>query len=211
MVNAYLNRLLGDQEEILLITRRHWIVLLENILVEIILSMVAVAIITIVWIFNAHERQIGLAYLILIFPMVSLARDVLIWSKHTYVITNLRVIQVMGIINKSVIDSSLEKVNDVKMDQSVIGRLLNFGDLEILTASELGVNRFTRIGDPVRFKTTLLNAKVRLEQNEVVIHHTSSPAADVPALIEQLGTLRDKGLLTEDEFQEKKTRLLAQL
>ena len=38
------------------------------------------------------------------------------------------------------------KVNDVKMEQSFLGRLLGYGDIEILTASELGVNLFRRIG-----------------------------------------------------------------
>ncbi len=50
--------------------------------------------------------------------------------------------QISGIFNKSVIDSSLEKVNDIKMDQSALGRMFGYGDIEILTASELGVNLF---------------------------------------------------------------------
>ena len=128
-----------------------------------------------------------------------------------YVLTNRRVIQLSGILNKQVIDSSLEKVNDVKMAQSALGRIFNYGDVEILTASELGVNLFRRIENPVQFKTAMLNAKARLESGE---HwEDSMPAASdtVPALLAQLATLHQQGVLTDEEFQQKKAQLLTQI
>ena len=73
-------------------------------------------------------------------------------------------VHVKGLFNKSVIDSSLEKVNDVKMEQSYMGRIFDYGDVEILTASELGVNKFVFIEKPVKFKTAMLNAKAELER-----------------------------------------------
>src|SRR3970040_80145 len=66
---------------------------------------------------------------------------VLIWWNRQYVITSRRVIQVSGTFNKRVTDSSLEKVNDVKMVQSFFGRLFDFGDLELLTASEAVIDK----------------------------------------------------------------------
>jgi hypothetical protein len=97
------------------------------------------------------------------------------------------------------------------MEQSVLGRLFNFGDLEILTASELGVNRFTRIGNPIRFKTAMLNAKVKLDSVDVIVQQSPAGTNDVPNLISRLGELRDRGLLTEAEFQAKKSKLLTQI
>jgi hypothetical protein len=129
------------------------------------------------------------------------------------------VIQISGIINKNVIDSSLEKVNDVKMVQSFWGRLYGYGNVEILTASELGVNLFRKIGNPIRFKTTMLNAKSHLEMEQAgafleKVNDAELPEVDsneIPALIERLGDLHEKGILTEDEFQKKKSELLAKL
>lgn len=210
-MDAYLKSLLGENEKVLLVTHQHWFVLLEQILVEIFISVLTVAIVTILLLTSPFMPGVWLGYFILIIPLVSLLRDALVWSKHKYVVTNLRVIQVMGIFNKSVIDSSLEKVNDVKMVQSVLGRLFNFGDLEILTASELGVNRFTRIGEPIRFKTALLNAKIKLEGPAPAIQPAASPALDVPGLISRLGDLHKAGLITDEEFQAKKAKLLAQI
>ena len=111
------------------------------------------------------ELVIVLACLIIIFFMgMSMLRDILIWWNRQYIITSLRVIQISGVINKNLTDSSLEKVNDVKLSQSIVGRLFDYGDVEILTASELGVNLFRRIGNPVGFKTAMVNAKQDLER-----------------------------------------------
>ena len=211
MIDNYLKSLLGDNEKVLLVTHKHWFVLIEQILVEIVLSLFTVAIVTILLIVGPQGPDVWLGYFVLIIPLVSLLRDAFIWSNHKIIVTNRRVIQVMGIFNKNVIDSSLEKVNDVKMVQSALGRLFNFGDIEILTASELGANRFSRIGDPIRFKTALLNAKIKLEDVDVIVQQTPSPALDIPALISRLGELRERGLITETEFQAKKEKLLSQL
>ena len=108
-----------------------------------------------------------LALLLLIVPIARFVYHFLLWQNREYIISNRRVIQIDGIINKNVIDSSLEKVNDVKMTQSVFGRILDYGDVEILTASELGVNLFQRIGHPIKFKTAMLNQKEALGMGEI--------------------------------------------
>jgi uncharacterized membrane protein YdbT with pleckstrin-like domain len=123
------------------------------------------------------------------------------------VVTDRRVIQIFGVFNKNITDSSLEKVNDVKMEQSFFGRMFDFGDIEILTASELGINRFTFIGDPIHFKKAMLDAKFALESNERP-YGMAAPAMDVPRLIQELDALRRSGALTEAEFNAKKSRLL---
>ena len=219
-MDAYLKRMLGDNEKVILATHRHWFVLLEQILVELVISAITIAIVTILLLIGNYGPLVPVGYLLLIIPLVSLMRDVLVWSNHLYIVTNLRVIQISGIINKNVIDSSLEKVNDVKMTQSFFGRIFNFGDIEVLTAAEMAINRFTRIGNPVRFKTAMLNAKVKLEDYGSVATiaainaaSTANAAAqpDIPTLIERLAELRQRGLLTEEEFQEKKAALLSKL
>jgi uncharacterized membrane protein YdbT with pleckstrin-like domain len=135
-----------------------------------------------------------------------MAHDILVWSHHQYIVTNWRVIQISGIFNKSIIDSSLEKVNDVKMMQSFFGRMFGYGDVEILTASELGVNQFKRIEDPVHFKTAMLNAKEALERRDKVVL-----VNDIPGAITQLDGLRKQGIISEEEFKQKKAELLAKL
>jgi len=152
---------------------------------------------------------VAFGFLLALVPLAIMTRDILVWNNHQYIVTNRRVIQISGIFNKDVVDSSLEKVNDVKMTQSFFGRLFDYGDVEILTASEMGVNLFKRIGDPVKFKTAMLNAKEKLGFEGTGTH--AQRAESIPAMIAELDELRKQGIVTEAEFQAKKKELLAKM
>jgi uncharacterized membrane protein YdbT with pleckstrin-like domain len=218
MTNRYVKNMLGDNEEVLLVTRQHGLVLLKNILAEVVLILVFCAAIAAVLIFLIPTGFLAILVwivggVILLFPIIGMVHDILVWTNKQFIITSRRVIQVAGIINKNVTDSSLEKVNDVKMVQSFWGRLFNYGDIEILTASELGVNLFRKIGNPVKVKTTMLNAKNRLANDDV---QPGKPEIKVipaevaiPDMLAELDELKKKGIITEEEFQEKKKELLA--
>lgn len=206
MPRGYIQRMLAEKEEILLMTRQHWFVLASAIFFEImlIIAILAAGITATILLVNPLAAAI---LVLLVIPGATMTRDIMIWANRQYLVTNRRVIQISGVINKNVIDSSLEKVNDVKMTQSFLGRLFNYGDVEILTASELGVNLFKRLGDPVGFKTAMLNAKEQLERGSAEKERDLT----IPELIAQLDQLRQRGILTDEEFQAKKTALLAKM
>lgn len=165
MADRYLISLLGENEHIIFATRQHWLILFGEILSEMVIAAILGGLVTLIWIFWLPDPIVRLGYLLLVIPAVSLLRDLLIWKNRQYVVTNWRVIQLAGVFNKVVSDSSLEKVNDVKLEQSLLGRLLDYGSVEILTASELGVSKFNKIGRPIRLKTAMLNAKGNLNQS----------------------------------------------
>jgi uncharacterized membrane protein YdbT with pleckstrin-like domain len=217
MSGHYLQSLLGDREKIILGTRHHWFVLASSILLEVVSILIifaATLIASILLTTSGPPSQpiipivAVIGFILLLIPIATGTRDFLNWSNHQFIITNLRVMQISGIFNKSVIDSSLDKVNDIKMDQSALGRMFGYGDIEILTASELGVNLFKKIDNPVGFKSALINAKAYLEQGAPEPIESKS---DVPAMISKLADLRTQGVLTEDEFQQKKIELLSKL
>lgn len=220
MAGHYLQSLLGEREKIILVTRHHWFVLARSIIFEAVLILIVFAAtiagtIALSGTSTPFEFIVPLiGFFILLIPIATGTRDVLIWSHHQYIITNLRVMQISGIFNKNVIDSSLDKVNDIKMSQSAFGRMFGYGDIEILTASELGVNLFKKIDNPVKFKSALINAKAYLEHaGEEMPAPLPIPdlKMDVPAMISKLADLRTQGVLTEDEFQQKKSELLSKL
>jgi len=159
MAKSYLESLLAHNERIEVIARQHWFVLIRWTLAEIILIGVILVLASVATVLFVPAVVL---YLLLLIPLATLLRDFLTWWNRQYVITNRRVIQVAGTFNKRVMDSSLEKVNDVKMVQSFFGRLFNFGDLEILTASEAGIDKLSWLADPIRFKTAMLDAKERM-------------------------------------------------
>jgi uncharacterized membrane protein YdbT with pleckstrin-like domain len=206
MAKNYVQNMLGENERILLITRQHWFVLFSSIIAEIVVTLIVIAGISAMMFMNP---MVGFGFLLVLVPLAIMLRDILAWNNHQYIVTNRRVIQSSGIFNKDVVDSSLEKVNDVKMTQTFFGRLFDYGDIEILTASEAGDNLFKRIGDPVKFKTAMLNAKEKLGYEGTSSH--AQHAESIPSQIAELDELRKQGIVTDAEFQAKKKELLAKM
>ena len=85
------------------------------------------------------------------------------YVNQEYVLTNRRVIQVEGVLNRNSTDSSLEKINDAVLTQSVFGRMFDFGDLTVLTASESGIDKMHMLRKPIAFKKAMLDAKHEFE------------------------------------------------
>jgi hypothetical protein len=171
-----------------------------------------------------HLRILGwIGVVVAVVPFAEMTRMFLDWVNERYIITNRRVMEIRGTINKHVRDSALEKVNDVDMNQSIVGRILRYGTVQIITGSDIGVNRFSRISNPVKFKRAMLNAKAELQSGSrdddgdaytapVAKPGSKTPSSsDIPDLIEELDDLRQKGILSEEEFQAKKDELLDRL
>ena len=214
---GYVESLMGRNEQIVFLTRQHWLRLLPvglmNLLVIVILIAGGAAL---------HAPTAGISMIVAIIlsliPSGFFFQRATWWWNEKYIVTNRRVIQVEGILDRHVIDSSLEKVNDVVLFQSALGRILNFGDIEILTGSEIGVNQLTHIHRPILFKTEMLNQKESMgeidafERRAQRVLASDPPAAgDIPELIAELDELRLKGVLTQAEFDRKKKQLLDRL
>jgi uncharacterized membrane protein YdbT with pleckstrin-like domain len=206
MAKSYIENMLGESERIILVTRQHGFVLFSSIIAEIVVTLIVIAAFVAMTLSNPLA---AFGFLLALIPLGIMTWDIFTWNNHQYVVTNRRVIQISGIFNKAVIDSSLEKVTDIKMTQSFFGRLFDYGDVEILTASEIGVNLFKRIGNPVKFKTAMLNAKERLGYEGTGAH--AQRVESIPAQIAELDELRKQGILTDEEFKAKKKELLAKM
>jgi uncharacterized membrane protein YdbT with pleckstrin-like domain len=213
MQMGYLESILGTDERIVYATRRHWTVIAGTAIVSTILSVIIIA--AAVALITPTAGVSLIALLLLIIPIGRLLTQYLDWWNERYVVTNRRIVQIDGVFNKHVIDSSIEKVNDVVLDQTMMGRLLGYGDTEIMTASEIGVNKLTKISNPILFKTTMLNQKEALSDGNGVHRHEPGLAAaaekTIPDLIADLAALRDRGVLTEEEFQAKKANLMSRM
>jgi len=109
-----------------------------------------------------------------------------------------------GVLAKRVLDSSLDKVNDVLLEQSLAGRLLGYGNLQILTASEQGINRLDTIPRPLAFKRAMLAAKSGPGKGGAAV---AGPAAR----LEELEELRRRGLVSAEEYRAKRAAILERL
>jgi uncharacterized membrane protein YdbT with pleckstrin-like domain len=229
---SYADTLLAKGETVLYRARQHWLAPLSNARngLLLLLGSLALAFINIV-VLGGLKGFVGtgLGWLILILFVVGfvwISWVCLEWRCQEYVITNRRVLKVEGLINKKSADSSLEKINDAVLMQSFLGRIMGFGDLDIMTAAETAVDRYQMLKNPVGFKKAMLNAKNDLEDGgrglaapAAARPSQPAPAAsskgtssdDAAATLAKLADLRDRGAITQAEFEAKKADLLGRL
>src|SRR5260370_19579509 len=163
---AYIDQMLASGEQPIRRDHQHWFVLLADAFYGI-LAIVA----AIVLLFLSSNLGQGTGRDILGFVVLALVVggllyilwEALRWRNEEYIVTSRRVLRMEGVINKRVIDSSLEKINDAVLTQSIFGRMFGFGDLEILTASETGISILRMLRQPDDFKRAMLDAKHDLE------------------------------------------------
>ena len=149
-MGRYIEEILQPGERLLYSTNAHWIFYMPAILAWIVvvsllvlsratttesiilLCLAAAAVITIVavyWTARAWFHR---------------------WTTETDV-TNLRVVHKTGFIKRRTFEMSLDKVESVDVNQSILGRILNYGDVTILGVGE-GKETISTIASPLAFR-----------------------------------------------------------
>ena len=239
---SYADSLLATGERVTHRDRQHWMVLAWGAKGPIAAIVAALLLLVLTRDLTGIVRDVlGWVTVILFVGGVAfLAWATLRYLNQEYVLTNRRVIQVEGVVNKRATDSSLEKINDAVLSQSLFGRIFGFGDLDILTAAEQGIERFRMIVNPIGFKRAMLDAKheyeVDIERSgwqpnaatpggaasgaaasgpaPTAPSEASSPRSspdDVTRTLASLADLRDRGAISPEEYEAKKTDLLSRL
>lgn len=266
---SYARNLLSRGEEVVFESRQHWFAVLGETWPFVIGAVLALAVL--IWSSTSESTQLLsiLQIVSLVALIVCLARiglKVWSWRNQEWFVTTRRLIKAEGIFNKEMADSGLEKINDAHLTQSWIGRIFDFGTLDILTAADesAGIQDYYMLADPVRFKIAMLNQKEKLERPDLappprMQAASSGPAmqraepmapragsdrvAQVPmqasqaaathaepapapaatpaappsaadqltATLESLAALRDRGLITAEEYEAKKRDLLERM
>ena len=178
-MGRYADSLLTQGEQVVLRTRQHWLALLSKARDALLLWVLGVVLIVVVIFFNIAPgalRDVISVAIIVVFALGLIIFGYRLWEwwAQDYAITNRRLLKVTGILNKRSADSSLEKINDAILSQSIWGRMFNFGNLEILTAADQAVDRYYMLNAPKEFKKVMLTQKHALE-TEHMYGRTPSP------------------------------------
>ena len=72
------------------------------------------------------------------------------WTTETDV-TNLRVVHKAGFIKRRTFEMSLDKVESVDVNQSILGRIMNYGDVTVRGVGE-GAETIKTIASPLEFR-----------------------------------------------------------
>jgi uncharacterized membrane protein YdbT with pleckstrin-like domain len=152
---------------------------------------------------------------VLVYPVPRLIR----WLTSNFAVTSERVIHRQGWIAKRSMEIPLEAINDVRFEQGIFDRIVGAGTLLISSASEFGTNSFDDIRHPEEVQKTIYHQgemnKKRMYQGDRAAAPAPAPAStggapSATTELERLAKLRSDGVLTEDEFQAQKAKILGQ-
>lgn len=166
-------------ERKILETRTHWVTVVEPFLLLFFAAVICVILFFIVRTtsgFITVVRWIGGIFLAIAF-FFFLYRE---WYRRRdiWAVTNLRVIDEKGIFSLFSKESPLEKINNLSYYQSLLGRILRYGDVEIQTAAEDGATIYKKVTNPKLLKDTI--ARCRDEYSREAMRAAKPAVPDSP-------------------------------
>jgi uncharacterized membrane protein YdbT with pleckstrin-like domain len=229
---AKYSSLLATGERVLLVRQRHWLTFLEAgrwFVLALGVGLLAALLDTAV----PDDGAVGFLgtflswafWLFLLIGIVGVGWYYLVWRFERYLVTTRRVIEAGGVINKYSRDTSLDAITDMIVGHPWLGRIVGYGEIDLLTASEAGTSKIRFLPEADNFKKSLLDAKHEHELDvgggralQEAVASTAMPAKDqnlsadeLDSALSRLAELRDRGLLTQSEFDAKKRELLDRL
>jgi hypothetical protein len=230
--------LLATGERVLLVRQRHWLTFVEAGR-WFVLAVGAAIVVLLVDQSVPNDGVAGslstvLDWLFWIFVTIGVLGVVwyfLEWRAERYLVTTRRVIEAGGVVNRYTRDTSLQAITDMVVGHPWLGRVVGYGEIDLLTASEAGTNKIRFLPDADGFKKALLDARHELELEiggGKAVQQDAVASAEIPATppggtpaaltadeldstLSRLADMRDRGLITPEEFEAKKRELLERL
>lgn len=203
---------LQKDEKVLLITRTSWITLILP-------AFIALAGLIIAFFIDFFGWGLAVSVPLLLYFLYKYLE----WRVNIWGVTNYRVIDETGLLSHSAKESPLEKINNVSYDQTLFGRILNYGHVEIQTAAEIGSTDYHNVHGPKLLKDTITLAQAdykTLQLTNQAVHmanviglhksHVSQAGSSsgIASELEKLFELKQKGILSEEEYNKAKRRIL---
>ena len=236
---GYMEELLATNEEILYRTKQHWIAPIFGTVVGVLILVGGIAL----FLFQltlGTEGAIGLVRTLafwaslglVIVGLIRVGYSYIQWWVEEFAVTNQKVVKVSGLMTKRTSGAGLEKINDVLMEQGLLGRTLGYGTLRVSTASDSSDLTFQTMRSPAEFRRAMLDQKMVFEQADAqhiadAVRASAAPPVPAPVAapvvapapaeataedkLRSLAKMRDDGLITPEDFETKKAELLADM
>ena len=199
---AYPTRLLSPGERVETEFRPHWKVLIAPVAL-LVLSIVIAFVVA-----SSLDGTLGWLgpIVAIVLGLLAGAKAWFNWLFTKYIITNERLIIREGLVARKGKEIPLERIDNVSFSQTVGERILRSGDLIIESAGEGGQSRYTDIPKPEDTQSMIY--QIREARMMALEGKAGSSPADE---IEKLSRLWKDGILTDEEFEAKKRRLLDEM
>jgi uncharacterized membrane protein YdbT with pleckstrin-like domain len=198
---------LKKDEKVLVVIRQHWLKLVTPIFAWVIASVL------LIW-FLSTSTALLIALIAALFPLY----EYINWKHNLWAVTNLRVVDESGFFTRYSKESPLDKINNVEYTQSLVGRLLGYGNVDIQTAAEMGETTYELIHHPKLLKDTITHAQEEYKKNNItsqaqllaqaITKNNASSQQMIADELHKLFELLQKGAITQEEYQTQKNKLL---
>ena len=148
---SYTQSVLQPGEKIVLTGRLHWIEYWPAIL------FLVVGIAAVLWETTAALDDVLIAATAIVFAALTLVFFVRSWFVRwitEFAVTDRRVISKRGFINRSTTEMNMDKIESVQVDQSILGRLLDYGTVTVRGTGE-GLEPIQHVAAPIAFRNAI--------------------------------------------------------
>jgi uncharacterized membrane protein YdbT with pleckstrin-like domain len=150
-MGRYIDDILQPGEKVLYSTNAHWIFYLPAIVAWVL---------AVILLIMSRATTIESITLLCLASSAVVALAALYWTLKAWFhrfttetdVTNMRVVHKEGFIKRRTFEMSLDKVESVDVNQSILGRILNYGDVTILGVGE-GKETISMIASPLAFRS----------------------------------------------------------
>lgn len=197
-------KLLNEGEDVVLDLHPHWWFFTGPVVAVVVTAAASVAL-----------RGVNDALLVLLLVLVGLSLVWLAvryarWATTNLVVTTDRLIHREGVLGKRGKEIPLERVNDIAVNQTFFERLIGAGDVTIESGGERGQQVFTDIAKPFLVQNVVYREIERAGERDAA-RAAGSRVLSIPEQLEKLDELRRRGVISQAEFDAKKTQLLDRL
>ena len=152
-MGRYIDDILQPGEKVLYSTNAHWIFFLPAI----VLWVVAIALFVGSGMIPVGADGFGCWSLAAIVAVAALYKTATAWF-HRWTtetdVTNFRVVHKTGFVQRQTFEMSVDKVESVDVNQTILGRIFNYGDVTVLGVGE-GGKTLNTIASPLAFRNAI--------------------------------------------------------
>ena len=197
-------KLLNEGEDIVLELHPHWWFFTKAVTAVVVSVVAAIAL----W---GVDDVLRIPLVVLVMASVLwLAVVYAKWSTTNVVVTTDRLIHRVGVLGKRGKEIPLERVNDIAVHQTFFERIIGAGDVTIESGGERGQQVFTDISKPFLVQNLIYTEMERAKAGDAA-RAAGYREQSIPEQLEKLDELRRRGVISQAEFDAKKTQLLERM
>jgi uncharacterized membrane protein YdbT with pleckstrin-like domain len=200
---SYPEKFLTEDESVIREFRPHW----RLLFIPFAWTLLFAVLIYLTWRYPPDNSTFDWAItgiLVVAFIRLGLYPFIAWWFTH-YVVTSERIIRRSGVLSRKGTEIPLENINHMSFSQTILERMLRSGDLLIESAGENAQSNFNDIPQPEAFQSLVYRLR---ELRAKALGKDDIEDTDTVAKLERFAALLKEGLITQDEYDRQKAKLL---